>query len=249
MKHVSSSPTVWTPATSVRRTGDNSQPVADSYQPGHCDADQLNDRRLREFALSGLGALGGSVKSKKGSIFNLDYIDPRNLTPSKFPELHARTRGKGKSFIVASTADDQVSQWGKRVAKMFEWTSGRKTVDGNSVGGAVSGILRKTGAGKVGDVTFYGHGRPGALEVGRQELTLDSFNPKHPHYKHLCRLRDKMRQDGTISLRACECFKGAKGRAFGQKMADFFNCRIVGHTKEVGGACRPGEVSFKPSRR
>jgi hypothetical protein len=110
----------------------------------------------------------------------------------------------------------------------------RHSVDAQGVNQAVNAVLAQLGPKeRIPSLQFWGHGRPGGMEVGNEFITAASFQPGHPQYRALCRLRAQLGPNATVYFRGCETFRGAEGRAFAEAAARFFNCRVVGYTRVI----------------
>ncbi|MBI3927031.1 MAG: DUF4347 domain-containing protein [Armatimonadetes bacterium] len=170
--------------------------------------------------------------------------------PAAFPELVRGNHPPGSRVIVSSSGDDPAMRLQRWFAHRARVNHGRSVVNASSLREAVQGILAGAPAGRgLEEITFYAHGRPGAISIGNDEITVESLRPGHPRYDLLVSLRNRLGPNAVIYLRACECFRDGDGRAFGQALADFFGRRVVGHTQVMGGPWRPGEVSFQPAAR
>jgi hypothetical protein len=110
-------------------------------------------------------------------------------------------------------------------------------VDAANVRDAVAQILAKRHTGEViGQIQFWGHGRAGAMTVGDDELTADSFAPLHPHAVALVRLLPLLRDCAIVSFEGCQTFAGSSGKYFARTAAAFFGRQITvsGHTRLLG---------------
>jgi hypothetical protein len=126
-----------------------------------------------------------------------------------------------------------------------------------SVADAVAGIVaRDPRPGGIHSIEFWGHGRPGAMAVGDEELTPESFDPDHPHARELSRLLPCLHDEACISFVGCQTFAGTDGKRLAQAAVAFFKQRIsvAGHTRLIGYnldwggvvCLRPGEKPAWP---
>jgi hypothetical protein len=140
-----------------------------------------------------------------------------------------------RRFIVNSLGrtPDLVNRLHAALSRLWPAT----VVDAAGVEDAVAGILaRSPGPGTVYALEFWGHGRPGAMSVGDEELTPDSFGAAHPHAPELSRLLPCLHTEAQISFVGCQTFAGADGKRLARAAAAFFGRRITvaGHTRLIG---------------
>lgn len=167
----------------------------------------------------------------------------KSLLPAAlFPELQPHPEHPSRRIIVnsAPTQPDAVNLAHQRFSRLYP--HGRLTLQGRTVEGVLDGL----GDRRLDEVTFYGHGLPGAMEIGDERLSLESIRKGGTHYTQMKRLKERLLPGASVYLRGGQCFKGERGKAFGQALADLLGCRVVGHTQAVGGPSRRGEVSYKP---
>jgi len=110
-------------------------------------------------------------------------------------------------------------------------------IDSAGVADAVARILvRVPGSGGIRAIEFWGHGRPGAMSVGDEELTPESFEPDHPHARELTRLLPHLHEEASIAFVGCQTFAGADGKRLARAAASFFgrSITVVGHTRMIG---------------
>lgn len=74
--------------------------------------------------------------------------------------------------------------------------------------------------GPVDSVQYWGHGSPGAVWLGGQQLDVSDL------------ARVKVRE--LFWLRTCASFAGDKGRALATDMSRTLNCVVAGHTHNIG---------------
>ncbi len=102
----------------------------------------------------------------------------------------------------------------------------------------------------ISSLEYWGHGKWGEVRVGCERLRISSFEESHPHYNGLLALQRCLSAESTLWFRTCETFGGDLGHAFAQRAADFFNCRVAGHTHIIGpvqsGFCmlEPGQEPY-----
>jgi hypothetical protein len=110
-------------------------------------------------------------------------------------------------------------------------------VDAASVGDAVAGIIARAGRpGAVRSLQFWGHGRPGAMCVGDEEVTPESFAAGHPHFAEMERLRPYLADDAFVCFKGCQTFAGADGKRLARAASGFFGrgVTVAGHTRLLG---------------
>jgi len=167
----------------------------------------------------------------------------KSLLPAAlFPELQPHQEHPSRKIIVnsAPTQPDAVNLSHQRFSRLYP--HGRLTLQGRTVDGVISSL----GERRLDELTFYGHGQPGAMEIGDEKLSLESIRLGGKHHAQMKRLKERLLPDATLYLRGGQCLKGERGKAFGQALADLLGCRVVGHTQAVGGPSRRGEVSYQP---
>jgi hypothetical protein len=130
-------------------------------------------------------------------------------------------------------------------------------IDAACVRDAVAGILaRDPGPAGIRCIEFWGHGRPGAMSVGDEELTPESFDPDHPHARELSRLLPCLHEAACIAFVGCQTFAGADGKRlaraavalFGRRITVAGHTRLIGYNLDWGGLARlrPGEEPAWP---
>jgi hypothetical protein len=126
------------------------------------------------------------------------------------------------------------------------------SVDAVSLVDAVARVIARAGrAGAVRRLQFWGHGRPGAMCVGDEEVTPESFAPGHPHFAELERLRPYLSDDAFVCFKGCQTFAGADGKRLARAAAAFFgrNVTVAGHTRLLGyGLDWGGLARLRPGR-
>lgn len=159
-------------------------------------------------------------------------------------------RKPGWSFIVNSVGQnaDLVNYLHRALSRLWPGTA----IDAANIFEAVEQIrARKTDFGVIQTLQFWGHGRAGAMTVGDDELSAESFAPSHPHYVALCRLAPCLRADATVYFEGCQTFAGQAGKQFAKTAAAFFgrditvsgHTRLLGYNLDWGGVAqlKPGE--------
>ncbi len=86
----------------------------------------------------------------------------------------------------------------------------------------------------LAEVQFWGHGRWGEVMLDRQALDRHAFSPGHLLYGAWVELRKRMNPDSRLWLRTCETFGARRGHDFARALAEFFGCRVAGHTYTIG---------------
>jgi hypothetical protein len=88
----------------------------------------------------------------------------------------------------------------------------------------------------IREFQYWGHGKWGAVLIGKEALGRDAFLPGHALYPLCEGLRARLLPDGRslLWLRTCEAFGAERGHAFARSLADFFGCRVAGHTHVIG---------------
>ena len=98
---------------------------------------------------------------------------------------------------------------------------------------------------KIDHIQYWGHGSPGKVWLAGEALTKDSFDGAYKDL--LSAVRDRLTDDAIIWFRTCATFGADRGHAFARAAADFFDCRVVAHTHNIGmfhgglHSLRPGQ--------
>jgi hypothetical protein len=111
------------------------------------------------------------------------------------------------------------------------------SVDAASLADAVARVIARAGRpGAVRGLQFWGHGRPGAMSVGDEEVTPESFAPGHPHFAELERLRTYLADGAFVCFKGCQTFAGSDGKRLARAASAFFgrNVTVAGHTRLLG---------------
>ncbi|HZY86662.1 MAG TPA: DUF4347 domain-containing protein [Gemmataceae bacterium] len=111
------------------------------------------------------------------------------------------------------------------------------SVDAVSLADAVSRVIARAGRqGTVHSLQFWGHGRPGAMSVGDEEVTPESFAPGHPHFAELERLRPYLADNAFVCFKGCQTFAGGDGKRLARAASAFFGrgVTVAGHTRLLG---------------
>lgn len=140
-----------------------------------------------------------------------------------------------RRFVINSfgTRHDLVNQLHRFASRFWPATA----LDAVNVSSAVELILgRLKPRDVIKRVEFWGHGRPGAMTIGDEELTPGSFVPDHPHYSYLSMLRDRLADEAVISFRGCQTFAGKEGKDFACGAAGFFGSgvQVEGQSRMIG---------------
>ena len=106
----------------------------------------------------------------------------------------------------------------------------------------------------IAEIQYWGHGNWGALLMDRVRLDVTAFEPQHPMYLRLARIRERMLPNARSLLwfRTCETFGTEVGHRFARACADFFDATVAGHTYVIAWAqsglhtLRPGETPAWP---
>jgi hypothetical protein len=88
----------------------------------------------------------------------------------------------------------------------------------------------------IREVQFWGHGRWGLVLIGRRAFGRDALCPGNALYDACTKLRARLvpGSEALLWLRTCEAFGAEAGHDFAQALADFFGCRVAGHTYRIG---------------
>jgi hypothetical protein len=101
-------------------------------------------------------------------------------------------------------------------------------VDAANLADAVGRVLAALRDGDmIRRLEFWGHGRPGAMRVGDEEVKVESFAPGHPHGALFAQLRPWLADDAVVWFRGCSTFAGTDGKNFARGAAAFFGRRIA----------------------
>ena len=82
----------------------------------------------------------------------------------------------------------------------------------------------------VRELQFWGHGKWGQALFDDDVLDASALTPGHRLHTRLEALRERLAPGALIWLRCCESFGAEIGRELAQRMADWFGCRVAGHT-------------------
>ena len=88
----------------------------------------------------------------------------------------------------------------------------------------------------IGEIQYWGHGHPGLVRMGSQQLTRAALVQGQPLFEPLERLRGRLLPGGEALFwfRTCQTFSGAEGHAFARDWTRFFRARAAGHTFIIG---------------
>lgn len=161
-----------------------------------------------------------------------------------------RGTGRAGNLIVNSWGSnmDLVNRLHRLLSRVWPGTA----VDAADLHDAVAQILVQRRPGdRIGRLQFWGHGRPGAMTVGDEELTAESFAPGHAHATALSSLLPYLSGDAIVYFEGCQTFAGPDGKNFAKAAAAFFgpsrtvsgHTRLLGYNLDWGGAARlqPGQ--------
>jgi hypothetical protein len=140
-----------------------------------------------------------------------------------------------RRFIVNSFGchADVVNRLHRLVSRLWPATP----IDALSVPDAVEKVLARLGPrDRIRTIQFWGHGRPGAMCVGDEELQMESFAADHPHFAALSQLLPYLADDAVLWFRGCQTFAGRDGKNFASRAVAFFgrHIRVVGQTRLIG---------------
>jgi len=107
----------------------------------------------------------------------------------------------------------------------------------------------------IGEIQYWGHGQWGQVKIAQEVLDAAAFAPGHPLHAGLDAVRARLVPGGgaLVWLRTCEAFGTPRGHAFAKALADFFGCRVAGHTYVIAAyqsglhTLRPGEEPTWPT--
>jgi hypothetical protein len=103
-----------------------------------------------------------------------------------------------------------------------------------SFANGLSQILAHRADDAISELSFWGHGKWGQILVARDGLDRRAFAEGHPLHRDLCELRERLAPSALVWLRTCETFGAAAGHDFARRAADFFRCRVAGHSYVIG---------------
>jgi hypothetical protein len=99
---------------------------------------------------------------------------------------------------------------------------------------------------RIGEIQYWGHGRPGQLFHGRAALDRAALQDGHALRPALEAIRGRLAGPEALWwFRTCLTFAGAEGHAFAQAWTGFFGARAAGHTHVIG-PLQPGLHSLRP---
>lgn len=87
---------------------------------------------------------------------------------------------------------------------------------------------------KIDSIQFWGHGFPGGIALNGEALKSSSLKPQSKYYQFLLALKARLKPESVIWLRSCTSFAGSLGKKFAQDLANFFGCKVAGHTFIIG---------------
>ncbi|MDB4928737.1 MAG: hypothetical protein JWM10_1221 [Myxococcaceae bacterium] len=86
----------------------------------------------------------------------------------------------------------------------------------------------------IDEIQYWGHGTWGNALVAREALDASSLSPGHRHHKHLSALREGLAPDALVWFRTCETVGARRGIDFAERLSDFLDARVAGHTHVIG---------------
>ncbi len=94
--------------------------------------------------------------------------------------------------------------------------------------------------GTIHEIQWWGHGNPGIAVLNG--LALNQNNANWPL------LKNKLPTNGSglIWFRCCASFQGEKGKKFALDLANKLNCKVAGHTYNIGFPFHSGLHSVTP---
>ena len=106
----------------------------------------------------------------------------------------------------------------------------------------------------ISEIQFWGHGKWGRALISDESLDTHSLDPHHCLHQHLQMIRTRLVANGLIReqpalwwFRTCETIGAICGQQFARDWANFFECRVAGHTHAISfyqsglHSLRPGE--------
>jgi hypothetical protein len=82
----------------------------------------------------------------------------------------------------------------------------------------------------IGEVQFWGHGQWGRANIDGEPLSVASLEARHRHRDLLDAVRDRLAPGALWWFRTCLTFGADSGLRFARELADYFGCRVAGHT-------------------
>lgn len=130
--------------------------------------------------------------------------------------------------------EELVSSWwaGGHVYKFFRKIDICKGVE--SWEEALDWMLSLDSTKKISMIQFWGHGSPGNVFINGDAINTNVLRSNHPLHLKFQALKKKLTDQSVIWFRSCTVFQGSKGSFFAKRWAQFFNCKIAGHTFVVG---------------
>jgi hypothetical protein len=77
-----------------------------------------------------------------------------------------------------------------------------------------------SGLGQVDEVQYWGHGAPGAVALGGVRMDVRDLS--------------RIKVTNLFWLRTCASFAGPRGKALAEAMTRALDCRVAGHTHNIG---------------
>lgn len=80
----------------------------------------------------------------------------------------------------------------------------------------------------ISQIQYWGHGKWGRALVDHD--VLDASALQSSRKAKLEAIRERLTADALVWFRTCETFGARSGMDFAERLADFFGCRVAGHT-------------------
>lgn len=80
----------------------------------------------------------------------------------------------------------------------------------------------------ISQIQYWGHGKWGSARVN--DDVLDATALQSSRKAKLEAIRERLAPDALVWFRTCETFGARRGIDFAERLADFFGCRVAGHT-------------------
>ncbi|MBF0548034.1 MAG: hypothetical protein HQM08_26590 [Candidatus Riflebacteria bacterium] len=87
---------------------------------------------------------------------------------------------------------------------------------------------------KIIQIQYWGHGEWGLAKINKEKMDISSLKTEHPLNSRLKKLRERVIPGKTLWwFRTCLTFGGEAGMKFSKGWAEFFNCKVAGHTYKI----------------
>lgn len=88
---------------------------------------------------------------------------------------------------------------------------------------------------RIAEIQFWGHGKWGMAMINRAPMDISALEVNHPLNPYLLQIRAALiGPNARWWFRTCETIGAHSGQAFARAWADFFGCKISGHTHIIG---------------